>query len=545
MASGSGSTLLLIATFLTITQVTAEYALLNVKDGSDEVGKEYCLMFNPQFQKLPETLENMKYHPYLNLLPSMLCETPEDPSVLEQKIVQAARGQRNCSFFDRAKIVQDSGGEALVVATKGAVFTPSANESAGEFEAIHIPVAVIAMEDAEAIQALGDNVAAAMYAPLETVKVDYNLILIWVMAVGTVAIGAYWSGLTAHRLEKRRMLRRHHGGLEDGKSDTDDEEEPTMDVNAIMIIVFVVMIITMLLLLYFFYNYVVYIIIALFCLAAAAGIHACLLPLVRKIPIGEYRIPPKEPMCGMQPEIRSIILAFLAIAFCVLWFVFRHEEWSWILQDLMGIAFSIHLLKTIRLPNFKICFILLAVLFVYDIFFVFITPYMTKSGESVMVQVATGGGDAKEQIPIVLKVPRFSYSPYAMCIGVQYSLLGFGDILVPGLLVAYACRFDFKVHSGKIYFIANSVAYAIGLVICFVALLFMETGQPALLYLVPCTVGTTLVIGWRRKELKHLWTGQRETLANQSESDKGDNSRNDESCTNDTNARPDNASNVE
>ncbi|XP_077863976.1 signal peptide peptidase-like 2B [Saccoglossus kowalevskii] len=104
------------------------------------------------------------------------------------------------------------------------------------------------------------------------------------------------------------------------------------------------------------------------------------------------------------------------------------------LQDAMGITFSINLLKTIRLPNFKICFILLCVLFLYDIFFVFITPYFTKSGESVMVQVATGGGGAKEQIPIVVKVPRFSNSPYKICEGVQYSLLGFGDILVPGKL---------------------------------------------------------------------------------------------------------------
>nr|XP_006815877.1 PREDICTED: signal peptide peptidase-like 2A-like [Saccoglossus kowalevskii] len=37
----------------------------------------------------------------------------------------------------------------------------------------------------------------------------------------------------------------------------------------------------------------------------------------------------------------------------------------------------------------------------------------------------------------------------------------------------------------------------------------MQTGQPALLYLVPCTVLTTLVIAWARHEVKHLWNGHR------------------------------------
>ena len=36
------------------------------------------------------------------------------------------------------------------------------------------------------------------------------------------------------------------------------------------------------------------------------------------------------------------------------------------------------MLKVLRLPSFKICTILLSALFIYDIFFVFITPLITK-----------------------------------------------------------------------------------------------------------------------------------------------------------------------
>ena len=35
----------------------------------------------------------------------------------------------------------------------------------------------------------------------------------------------------------------------------------------------------------------------------------------------------------------------------------------------------------------------------------------------------------------------------------------------------------------------------------------MRMGQPALLYLVPCTLGTICYLGWRRKELYSLWEG--------------------------------------
>jgi len=36
----------------------------------------------------------------------------------------------------------------------------------------------------------------------------------------------------------------------------------------------------------------------------------------------------------------------------------------------------------------------------------------------------------------------------------------------------------------------------------------MGTGQPALLYIVPLTLGTAVIVGWQRKELRQLWTGE-------------------------------------
>merc|ERR1719215_196361 len=40
-----------------------------------------------------------------------------------------------------------------------------------------------------------------------------------------------------------------------------------------------------------------------------------------------------------------------------------------------------------------------------------------------------------------------------------------------------------------------------------IALSVMRMGQPALLYLVPCTLGTTCFLGWYRSEFIRLWQG--------------------------------------
>ena len=52
-----------------------------------------------------------------------------------------------------------------------------------------------------------------------------------------------------------------------------------------------------------------------------------------------------------------------------------------------------------------------------------------------MVEVATGGDEGGEQLPMVLKVPHFN-APTTVCYH-SYSMLGFGDILVPGKFLLF------------------------------------------------------------------------------------------------------------
>ncbi|XP_030791535.1 signal peptide peptidase-like 2B isoform X7 [Rhinopithecus roxellana] len=273
-------------------------------------------------------------------------------------------------------------------------------------------------------QRFGRMVRVALYAPHEPV-LDYNMVIIFIMAVGTVAIGGYWAG--SRDVKKRYMKHKREDGPE-------KQEDEAVDVTPVMTCVFVVMCCSMLVLLYYFYDFLVYVVIGIFCLASATGLYSCLAPCVRRLPFGKCRIPNNSlPYFHKRPQARMLLLALFCVAVSVVWGVFRNEDqWAWVLQDALGIAFCLYMLKTIRLPTFKACTLLLLVLFLYDIFFVFITPFLTKSGSSIMVEVATGPSDSatREKLPMVLKVPRLNSSPLALC-DRPFSLLGFGDILVP------------------------------------------------------------------------------------------------------------------
>merc|ERR550539_1984638 len=104
------------------------------------------------------------------------------------------------------------------------------------------------------------------------------------------------------------------------------------------------------------------------------------------------------------------------------------------------------------------------------------------------------------------------------------SLLGLGDIVLPGLLLSFAARYDAAKklvsasHSPRSrrvaqstcrttwgYFVPSVIAYGIGLAMANVAVYVMRMGQPALLYLVPCCLGTIVYLGWKRGELSDLW----------------------------------------
>ena len=99
----------------------------------------------------------------------------------------------------------------------------------------------------------------------------------------------------------------------------------------------------------------------------------------------------------------------------------------------------------------------------------------------------------------------------------DFSLLGLGDVLIPGLLIGLLLRFEGRASKGSEgggggggggYFALALFANGAGLLISFAASFVSGKGQPALLYLVPLTVGSAVLVGTKNKEVGELWSFQ-------------------------------------
>lgn len=160
---------------------------------------------------------------------------------------------------------------------------------------------------------------------------------------------------------------------------------------------------------------------------------------------------------------------------------------AWFLNNLLGCAFSIQGIEMLSLGSYGIGCILLCGLFVYDIFWVF--------GTDVMVSVAKG-----LNAPIKIMFPK--------ALGVKpmpFSMLGLGDIVIPGVFVALMLRFDAKQSlASQPYFHVNFVSYVSGLALTVGVMHFFDSAQPALLYLVPACILSSLLTAVARGELSTL-----------------------------------------
>ena len=98
----------------------------------------------------------------------------------------------------------------------------------------------------------------------------------------------------------------------------------------------------------------------------------------------------------------------------------------------------------------------------------------------------------------------------------EFSLLGLGDIVIPGMFVALLLRYDavsakanpcgcFTSSFPRPYFIGNVIAYAMGLTVTVLIMYVFDHGQPALLYLVPACVGCSLIMGIARGDTSNLF----------------------------------------
>ena len=207
---------------------------------------------------------------------------------------------------------------------------------------------------------------------------------------------------------------------------------------------------------------------------------------------------------------------------------------NWILNNILGMAFSIFGIENLMLGEYKVGLILLSLLFFYDIFWVFYTPVMVSVAKNI-------------EGPVKLMFPKLqsaidkmrqekgednqyagkAYDPR------EYNMIGLGDIVIPGVYVALMLRFDIYLYKkakndiskfgfsfkNMKYFIITFIFYNLGIIITLSSMYFFNHAQPALLYLVPCTLFSSTLLSFQQKDFKDLWKFNEEKLDKEEDND--------------------------
>jgi minor histocompatibility antigen H13 len=196
---------------------------------------------------------------------------------------------------------------------------------------------------------------------------------------------------------------------------------------------------------------------------------------------------------------KADILAFIIALAIGGWYVSTKH---WISNNIFGLSFSIQGVAMLSLGSYKVGCILLGGLFFYDIFWVF--------GTDVMVTVAKSF-DA----PIKLLFPKSLFASHF-----EFSMLGLGDIVIPGVFIALLLRFDIhrsanKKNISKLYFYTCYAGYFAGLASTIIVMHVFKAAQPALLYLVPACIGSSFILALFRGEISLLLAYEEETHSKQ------------------------------
>ncbi|KAL7121384.1 hypothetical protein ACP275_02G178700 [Erythranthe tilingii] len=432
--------------------------------------------------------------------PPDCCSKPKNKLVGD--VILVHRG--NCSFVTKGNIAEAAGASALLIINSEKELFKMVCEANETDVSIRIPVVMLPKDAGVSLKqnmANTSNVSIQIYSP-QRPEVDVAEVFLWLMAVGTILCASYWSAWSVREtaIEQDKLLK---DGCEEYVCEENCPSSGFVDINTTSAVLFVVVASCFLLMLYKLMSYwFIEILVVVFCIGGVEGLQTCVVALLSCFRWFENAAETfvKVPCVGSVSHLTLAVSPF-CISFAVLWALFRHVSFAWIGQDILGIALIITVLQIIRVPNLKVGAVLLGCAFLYDIFWVFISKLWFH--KSVMIVVARGDGSGEDGIPMLLKIPRM-FDPWG-----GYSIIGFGDIILPGLLVAFSLRYDWlsnkSLKTG--YFLWAMIAYGLGLLVTYIALNMMDGhGQPALLYIVPFTLGTLITLAKKRGDLKHLWT---------------------------------------
>ncbi|GMP78256.1 hypothetical protein CsSME_00034261 [Camellia sinensis var. sinensis] len=173
----------------------------------------------------------------------------------------------DCDFMTKAEVAQSAGAAGLLVINDGEDLLEMSCPD-NHIANITIPVVMISKSGGVAINksmTSGKRVELTLYSPDRPI-VDVSVVLLWLMAVGTIVCASLWSEFTTSGQNDEHYNELLKDSANAGTVQDDDEKE-ILDISAKSAIVFVITASIFLVLLYLFMSsWFVWLLIVLFCI---------------------------------------------------------------------------------------------------------------------------------------------------------------------------------------------------------------------------------------------------------------------------------------
>ncbi|KAJ1559227.1 hypothetical protein HK405_011517, partial [Cladochytrium tenue] len=364
------------------------------------------------------------------------------------------------------------------------------------------------------------NATSAALAPGATIDAGTlgAYVGIALMAVAPIYVGAYGSLPRSYSKKKKGRRGRRGAGDSDAESDADDDEDEgeffSFDDAKWYPVVGSAMLLSLYLVIKYVSKDVINMVLTVnFVGVGLAAVYRVLIGVARGFGRGSISSrfhlsfkDKKTEIFGIKFGWTHIVVGAIASAMIAVYAVTKH----WILSNIIGESLSIVAIQLLNLDSFATGMLLLTGLFFYDVFWVF--------GTEVMVTVAKG-----LDVPIKVVFPRdlagiISQGFWNKPAGIHFSMLGLGDIVIPGIFVALCLNYDYHRYKQSArgqrknsrffpapYFTTCFIMYILGLALTFVIMHTFQAAQPALLYLSPACILSALGVATIKGELKDLF----------------------------------------
>lgn len=366
------------------------------------------------------------------------------------------------------------------------------------------------------------NATASKLPPLPPVLLfnghDFELYLAYLM-LGVMAVLPIYFGSWASVQALQTKVERQKNRTKD-EEDEDDESEyfSLEDAKWFPLIGSATLLSLYLLFKFFNREYLNYLITAYFSILGVGALTKALLAVIRKVTgaklLGDYRLE----LFRQGHEILSthfshthLVLASLSTLLSVYYAISKH----WIVANLYGLAFATTAIQLLNLDSFLTGIILLSGLFFYDVFWVFGTDVMVTVAKSFDAPIKVVW--PKDLVTVIAH--KGLWEALSVTKNMQYTMLGLGDIVIPGIFVALCLRFDYSNFGKRVkgttlsfsrvahpYFAVNFALYALGLLTTVVVMHNFKAAQPALLYLSPACIMGALLVAYFKGQLGELFS---------------------------------------